>query len=101
MHAAFHSDVKQAWRVARRDPVFTFIALVTLAVGIGASAAMFSVIDQVLLQALPFRAEDRLVVLDEYREGHGSRTVSWMDFGDWRQANVRARCSTISRRTAS
>jgi putative ABC transport system permease protein len=80
-------DVKQAWRIARAHPAFTLVALVTLAVGIGANAAMFSVVDTVLLRALPFREAERLVVLDEYRQGHGSRKVSWMDFGDWRQAN--------------
>jgi putative ABC transport system permease protein len=55
--------------------------------GIGANTAIFSVINTVLLKALPYHGADRLVVLDEYRLEHGSRTVSWMDFQDWREQN--------------
>ena len=69
----------------KRDPGFTLVALFTLALGIGANTGMFSVIDAVLLKALPFPDSNRLVVLDEYRREHGSRTVSWMDFRDWRE----------------
>jgi putative ABC transport system permease protein len=80
-------DLTHACRILRRDPGFTLVAVTTLALGIGANTAMFSVIDTVLLRALPFPDANRLVVLDEYRREHGSRTVSWMDFRDWRDQN--------------
>jgi putative ABC transport system permease protein len=80
-------DIRQGWRVLRGDPAFTLVALATLALGIGANAAMFSVIDGVLLKAVPFPEASRLVVVDEYRQEHGSRTVSWMDYRDWRDQN--------------
>jgi putative ABC transport system permease protein len=80
-------DVGHACRWLRRDPVFTLVALLTLALGIGANTAIFSVIDTVLLKALPYPDANRLVVLDENRREHGSRTVSWMDFLDWRAQN--------------
>ena len=80
-------DLAHACRLLRRDPAFTLVALLTLALGIGANTAIFSVIDAVLLKALPYPDANRLVVLDEYRREHGSRTVSWMDFLDWRAQN--------------
>ena len=66
-------DITHACRILRRDPAFTLVAVITLALGIGANTAMFSVIDAVLLRALPFPDANRLVVLDEYRREHGSR----------------------------
>jgi putative ABC transport system permease protein len=80
-------DIAHACRILRRDPAFTIVAVATLALGIGANTAMFSVIETVLLKALPFPDANRLIVLDEYRREHGSRTVSWMDFRDWHDQN--------------
>src|SRR5690348_7932864 len=54
-------DVRYAFRQLRKTPVFTIAALVTLALGIGATVAMFSVIDQVLLRPLPFANAKRMV----------------------------------------
>ncbi len=78
-------NVRLACRHVFAKRGFAAIAIVTLALGIGANTAVFSVIDAVLLHALPFPAPDRLVVLDEVRRQHGSRTVSWLDFQDWLQ----------------
>src|SRR5215831_15344015 len=80
-------DFKQGFRVLAREPGFASVALLTLALGIGANTTIFSVINTVLLKALPYPAANRLVVLDEYRLNHDSRTVSWMDFQDWREQN--------------
>ncbi len=58
-------DVKQAFRLFAKTPGFTAIVLVTLALGIGANTAVFSVIDGVLLRLLPYKSPDRLIdILD-------------------------------------
>jgi predicted permease len=59
------SDVKQAFRLFAKSPGFTGIVLVTLALGIGANTAVFSVVDGVLLRPLPYKSPDRLIdILD-------------------------------------
>ena len=58
-------ELKQAARRLRRSPGFSLTAILSLALGLGAGAAAFSVIDAVRLRALPFRDGDRLVVVSE------------------------------------
>jgi predicted permease len=57
-------DVRDALRALRRSPAFTAVVLVTLALGIGANAAIFSLMDQVLVRLLPVKEPERLVMLD-------------------------------------
>jgi putative ABC transport system permease protein len=59
-------DLKIAFRTLARRPAFTLIALITLALGIGANAAIFSIVDSVLLRRLPFADPDRLVMPWEF-----------------------------------
>src|SRR5687767_14759849 len=60
-------DLKAAFRSLRQSPTFTTVALLVLALGIGASTAIFSVVDAVVLRSLPFDEHDRLVAVGERR----------------------------------
>jgi putative ABC transport system permease protein len=79
-------DVRYAFRLLVRQPGFTFITVAVLALGIGATTAIFSVVDAVLLRPLTYAHADRLVSLSNLwkRDGGGVRgTVSAPDFHDW------------------
>jgi putative ABC transport system permease protein len=62
-----HDDLKAAFRSLRASKTFTTVALIVLALGIGASTAIFSVVDAVVLRGLPFDEHDRLVAVGERR----------------------------------
>jgi putative ABC transport system permease protein len=81
-------DIRYAFRQLRKSPGFTFTALLTLALGIGATTALFSVIDAVMLKPLPFPTADRLVSVESMiaATGHGG-VASYLDFVDWRARN--------------
>ena len=76
-------DVRYGLRQLRRSPGFTAVAVLTLALGIGANTAMFSVVNASLLQSLPFSDPDRIVWVGE--KDHGS--VAPANFFDWRRQN--------------
>ena len=79
------TDLRHAWRALRRAPGFTAVAVVVLALGIGASTAMFSVVDAVVLNGLPFEDESRLVsVLEVTRSTGRPGPVAPQNFLDWR-----------------
>jgi putative ABC transport system permease protein len=76
-------------------PAFTTIAVLTLAIGIGANAAIFSVIEGVLLKPLPFAHPDELVVLDQSAPGVGLKRTGASPFLYFtRSPGSAARCST-------
>lgn len=77
-------DLRYALRTLKRAPGFTAIAVLTLALGIGASTAIFSVVNGVLLRALPFPEPDALVRVWQVGEGGGRGTVSYPNFEDLR-----------------
>ena len=79
-------DLRYGARTLRRTPAFTVAALLTLALGIGANTAVFSVMNAVLVKSLPYPALDRLVILHE-RLPRSPLNVSWPDFVDWREQN--------------
>jgi len=75
-----------AARGLRRSPGFTLIAAATIALGIGAATAIFSVVDAAFLRALPYIAGDRLVAITETRKGD-EISVAFPDLLDWRARN--------------
>jgi len=79
-------DLRYAVRTLTRNPSFTIVAVLTLALGIGANTAMFSVVQGVVLAPLPYRHADRLVFVWEKRPGVPQMEVSYPNFEDWRQS---------------
>lgn len=77
-------DVKYALRTLRRQPGFTIVALATLALGIGATTAIFSVLYAVLLQPLPYRDADRVIRIFSATDNGRESGASRLDFDDWR-----------------
>ena len=77
-------DVRCAWRSARKNPSFAAIGVCTLALGIGANTAMFSIISGVLVRPLPYAASDRLVQLFTQDRLSGTGPVHYGDVEDWR-----------------
>jgi putative ABC transport system permease protein len=78
------ADLRHAFRTLARRPAFTLVAVLTLAAGIGANTAIFSVVNGVLLRPLPYAEPDRIVRLWEQSQ-RGTRTdVSHPNFLDWR-----------------
>src|ERR1051325_7828039 len=81
-------DIRYGVRGLLKHPGFTAIVVITLALGIGASTAIFSVVDNVLLRLLPYRNAERIVAIEELnREGTRGQVTS-ANFLDWRAQNT-------------
>src|SRR5256885_10288114 len=80
-------DLRYAVRLLLRAPGFSLLAAGVLALGIGALAAIFSVVDATLLRALPFEDSERLVMLWEKPGDYAHNFVSPLNFQDWHDQN--------------
>src|SRR2546423_11952806 len=82
-------DIRYGVRMLLKRPSFTFVAVIALALGIGANTAIFSVVNAVLLRPLPFAQAERLMNVWETnpRRGQTRAAVSYPDFADWRDQN--------------
>jgi putative ABC transport system permease protein len=81
-------DLRYAVRTLARAPGFTTVAILVLALGIGANTAVFSVTDYVLIRQLPFPSPDRLMTLWETLPGYRHMELSPANYRDWKRLNT-------------
>src|SRR5437588_12798178 len=81
----FFKDLRYGVRSLLKQPAFTLVAVITLALGIGGNSAMFSIVNAVLLRPLQYPESDRIVVLEGINPPKGitQSNMSIPDFADW------------------
>src|ERR1043165_2552880 len=78
-------DLRYAVRQLLKSPAFTLVAILALALGIGANTAIFSVVHGVVLRPLPFPEQEKLLFIGEWAEQVPTMSVSYPNFLDWRE----------------
>src|SRR6202035_5603105 len=89
--ASLWKDIQFALRTLRKSPVFTAVAILSLALGIGANTAIFTLVDQLILRLLPVRDPQTLVLLHangrHYGGNNGPNALSYLMYQDLRDRN--------------
>ena len=87
----FLQDLRYAFRTLRKAPLFTAVAVLSLALGIGANTAIFTLVNQLILQMLPVRNPEQLVMLagrgNHYGSDNGANALSYPMYQDFRGKN--------------
>jgi predicted permease len=91
-------DLRFAVRMLGKNPGFTSVAILTLALGIGGNTAIFSIVNGVLLNPLPFPQPDQLVALAESKPNFEQGSISYPNFLDWRKDNRSFSAMAVGRR---
>jgi predicted permease len=93
----FLQDLRFAVRTLRKSPGFTIVAILTLALGIGANTSLFSVVNAVLLNPIPYPRPEQLVTLHESKPNFRTGSISYPNFRDWQHDNHSFSSMAISR----
>src|SRR5580700_9918691 len=93
----FRQDLRYALRQFVKTPGLTAIVVITIALGVGANSALFSVVNGVLLNPLPYPHPDQLITLHESKPNFEHGSISFPNFRDWRKDNHTFSAMAISR----
>jgi len=97
MIAGIYQDVRYAMRMLRKNPGFSAVIVLTLALGIGANAALFSVVNGVLLNPLSYPQPEQLVSLNQRKPNFPAGSIPYPNFRDWQQENQTFSAMAIER----
>src|SRR4051812_16120450 len=90
--ALLWKDITFAWRTLAKSPVFTLIAVLSIAFGIGANTAIFTLVDQIILRSLPVKNPEQLVLIYSkgpyYGNNTGGAALSYPMYTDFRDKNT-------------